>query len=173
MQDYKHHGSGFFVKREEAQIALTKLAERGLPVERLKIYDNDAAAPSPPPNANSNESLKNMIVDGAIGTAVGTGVGALAELALVAASVTLFVASPLVAPLAMLGWGASVGGLIGAVMGAEATEKKEGKLADLIQDAIMSGQVVLVAQTLTEQETAMARDIIKASVGDYKDILAV
>ena len=64
--------------------------------------------------------LQDVLVDGAIGTAVGTGIGALGSVALAATSVTLFIASPLVAPLMLLGWGASIGGLIGAAAGATA-----------------------------------------------------
>jgi len=101
---------------------------------------------------------------------VGTGVGALAQVALVAANVSLFVASPLIAPLAMLGWGAGLGGLVGAAVGAE---KKEGPFSALVRDAISIGQVVLVAETLTEQETAIAREVIQASVGDCNDISVV
>jgi multimeric flavodoxin WrbA len=98
--------------------------------------------------------LTNVLVDGAIGTAVGTGIGALAQLALVAGSVSLFVASPLVAPLVMLGWGASLGAFVGAAAGANAgVEHKDGWLSDLVHDAIASGQVVLVAQTRTERGT--------------------
>jgi hypothetical protein len=171
MDEYRHHVSGFFATREEADAAFSKLVERGLPRDRLQIFAADSAAPpAPAPQAESNEVLKDVLVDGAIGTAVGTGIGALAEVALVAASVTLFVASPLLAPLAMLGWGASLGALVGAAAGASAgTEKKEGWLSDLVRDAISSGQVVLVAATRTEQETAIAREVIQALVGDSKD----
>lgn len=172
MDEYRHHVSGFFATREEAYAAFSKLVEKGLPRDRLQIFAADSAAPpAPAPQAESNEVLKNVLVDGAIGTAVGTGIGALAEVGLVAASVTLFVASPLLAPLAMLGWGASLGALVGAAAGASAgPEKKEGWLSDLVRDAISSGQVVLVAATRTEQETAIARDVIRAFVGDSKDI---
>lgn len=174
MDEYRHHVSGFFATREEADAAFAKLVERGLPRDRLQIFAADSAAPpappAPAPQAESNEVLKNVLVDGAIGTAVGTGIGALAEVGLVAASVTLFVASPLLAPLAMLGWGASLGALVGAAAGASASaEKKEGWLSDLVRDAISSGQVVLVAATRTEQETAIAREVIQALVGDSKD----
>lgn len=111
---------------------------------------------------------------GTIGTAVGTGIGALAEVALVAASVSLFVASPLIAPLAMLGWGASIGALVGATTGAiNNIENKDGWLSELVRDAIASGQIVLVVQARTAQETANAREVIEASVGDYKDISTV
>lgn len=173
MTEYMHHVSGFFVKREEAQIALSKLTDRGIPPEQMRIYDNETAAREPAPDANSNTVLKNLIVDGAVGAAVGTGLGVLAEVALVVANVSLFIASPLLAPLAMLGWGASLGGVVGAVIGSENTHKKDGKLADLVQDAIMNGQVVLVAQTRSEQETAIAQEVIKEAVGDFKDIRTV
>jgi hypothetical protein len=172
MSEYKHHVSGFFVNRAEAHIAFSKLVDQGIPTGQLRIYDNETAAREPAPEANSNTALKGMIVDGAVGVAVGTGIGALAELALVIANVSLFIASPLLAPLVMLGWGASLGGVVGAVIGAESTEKKDGKFADLVQDAIMHGQVVLVAQTSSEQETIVVQRVIKESVGDFKDVRA-
>ena len=49
-------------------------------------------------------------------------------------------------------------------------EKKEGWLSDLIKDAITNGQVVLVVETLTKQETEIAQEIIKLSVDNYKDV---
>ncbi len=173
MYEYTHHVSGFFVKREEAQMAFYKLNARGIPLDQLKIYDNEKASREPAADANSNTLLENMVVDGAVGAAVGTGVGVLAEVALVVANVSLFIASPLVAPLAMLGWGASLGGLIGAAVGSESTEKKDGKLSDLVQDAIMNGQVVLVVKTHSEQETDIAQEVIKEAVGDFTDVRIV
>lgn len=173
MSAYQHHVSGFFVKREEADIALAKLLARGQPQASMSIYENTTSAPSPAPNANSNGALKGLLVDGAIGTAVGTGLGALGELALVAANVTLFVASPLIAPLVMLGWGASLGAVVGAVAGAVNSPKKDGKLADLVGDAIRGGQVVLVIKTTSPAETKTATDVIQEAVGSFKDISTV
>ncbi len=167
MAKYLHHVSGFFANREEADRAFSRLIEQALPRERLQIFGPDSAPPPPASKADSDEVLKDVIVDGAIGTAIGAGIGTLGELALVAANVSLFVASPLVAPLMLMGWGASVGGLIGAAAGAA---KKEGPLSALILDAISSGQVVLVAETQTEQETAIAREVIQVAVGGYNDI---
>jgi hypothetical protein len=171
MEEYRHHVSGFFVHREAAERALSSLVEQGLPREQLRIFAADSAAPDAALKEGSNEVLKDVLVDGTIGTAVGTGIGALAQVALVAANVSLFFASPLIAPLVMLGWGASLGGFVGAVVGATAEHgNKEGWLADLIGDAISSGQVVLVAEARTVREMAIAREVIQASVGDYKDI---
>lgn len=174
MNEYRHHVSGFFAHKEEAQGAMAKLVERGLARDQLQMFSADDTPPSKGAEADSNKVLKDVLVDGAVGTAIGTGIGALGQLALVAANVTLFVASPLIAPLAMLGWGASVGAIVGAVTGAtNDVEKKDGKLSDLVQDAIMSGQFVLVATTQTEQETAIAREVIKASVAEFEDVATV
>ena len=175
MDETRHHVSGFYSQREEAETVLSSLVARGLPRAQVQIFANDLTAAAPTAQGKNNDMLKDVLVDGAIGTAVGTGIGALAEVALVAANVTLFIASPLIAPLAMLGWGASLGAVIGAVAGTGKDSggkavKKDGKFADLIRDAISSGQVVLVAQTRTEQEAAMAREVIQASVGQYKEL---
>lgn len=171
MDEYRHHVSGFFAHREQAENALSSLVEQGIPHERLHIFATDPAASDTAPKESSNAVLKDVLVDATIGTAVGTGIGALGSVALAAASVSLFVASPLVAPLMLLGWGASVGGLIGAAAGATpGAGDKEGWLSDLVGDAIASGQVVLVAETRTAQETVIVREVIQASVGDSKDI---
>ena len=167
MNNFRHHVSGFFSNRDDAEAARAVLIARGLPRERLHLFERNGAPSDLAPRAGSNTVLKNIIIDGAVGTAIGTGLGAIAELALVAANVSLFVASPLIAPLAMLGWGASLGGFIGAAVGAG---NKEGGFPELIRDAIANGQVVLLAETCTEKETAIAQEVIKAAVGEYEDI---
>jgi len=176
MDAYRHHVSGFFAHREEAESASSRLAKQGIPREQLQIFDDAAKAPpAPAPLAESNGVLKDVLVDGAIGAAVGTGIGALTELALLAVNVSLFVASPLIAPLALLGWGASLGGFVGASTGAsigdstDGAKHKDGSFADLVSDAISKGQVVLVVETKTEAETLIAQNVIGTAVGDYKD----
>lgn len=173
MNEYRHYVSGFFAHRAEAEGALSCLVARGLRPAQLELFDADSGPSVTKLKGANNEVLTNVLVDGAVGTAVGTGVGALAELALVVADVSLFIASPLVAPLVMLGWGASLGAFVGAATGATTgVEHKEGWLSDLVRDAIASGQIVLVAQTRTEQETAIAREVIKLAVGEFKDAVS-
>jgi hypothetical protein len=96
--------------------------------------------------------------------------------ALVAANVSLFIASPLLAPLVMMGWGASIGAVVGASVGATskdrpAVEARPGWLSALVTDAIASGQVVLMVETRSVQQTHTAREVIQAFVGDYKDMV--
>lgn len=178
MEEYRHHVSGFFAGKPAAESALTRLVELGLPRARLHLLHAGAALPGELLPPDSNTMLQHVLVDGAIGTAVGTGIGVVAELALVAANVSLFIASPLIAPLAMLGWGASLGGLVGAAVGTESLaetgrENTPGSFSALVRDAISSGQIVLVAQTQTVQETRMAREVIQAAVGECEDVSAV
>lgn len=170
MDKYIHHVSGIFSHRDAANSALSRLVDKGIPKDRLQLFDSSSTLPASSQQAKSNAVLKDMAVDGVIGTVVGTGIGALAQVAIVAANVTLFVASPLIAPLAMLGWGASLDATVGATVGAVSSEKKDGWLSDLIKDAITNGQVVLVVKTLSKQETEIAEEVIKLSVDNYKDV---
>jgi hypothetical protein len=174
LRNYRHHLAGFFAYPGDAQAARSELEQRGLPGAQLQIF-SAGSQPVTAPKPDSHAVLRDVLTHGAIGTAVGTGVGALADLALVAANAGLFAASPLVAPLALLGWGASIGGVIGATRGALAEAlapalQPDGWFSDMVREAVASGQVVLLAEARTAQEMAIAAEVIKASVGDYQDI---
>lgn len=167
MSEYLHHVSGFFAHRDQALAASHKLEESGITQARIHVLDKTTPLPPHKATEDSNGVLKDMLVDGAIGTAVGTGVGALTQIALVTANVSLFVASPLIAPLVLLGWGAGLGGFLGATVGAA---KKPKPFADLVKDAISNDQYVVVIETLTPEETTIATQIIQDAVGDFTDI---
>jgi len=169
MNNYHHHVSGFFVHQRDAEKVISQIISNGIPTERVHLFNKNSAARSDTSKISdttkdsSDEVLKDVLVDGAIGTAIGTGLGLLVEVALVAANVTLFIASPLIAPLALLGWGASIGGVVGASVGAAENPKP---LSDLVHDAIVAGQSVVVVETLTKEETIMAGQAIQVSVGN-------
>lgn len=112
--------------------------------------------------SDSDDVLKDLLRDGAIGTAVGTAAGAGVSIALAAAQLTLFIASPVLGALYLIGWGASLGGLVGAVVGAE---RSQGDVSSLIKDALSSGQVVLVVHARTEAETSIAQDVVSQHLG--------
>lgn len=67
--------------------------------------------------------------------------------------------------------GTSLGATVGAAVGAvSASAKKEGTLSALVRDAIAAGQIVLVVRTQSEQESAMAREVIQTAVGQSQDV---
>ena len=119
MSTNEHCVAGFFSHRAPALDTKARFHVLGFSADQLQLFNHDGGAHVPHaerrPEAGSNAALKDMLVDGAIGSAVGMGLGALTEVALVAANVSLFVASPLLAPLVLLGWGAMVG--IGCTIG--------------------------------------------------------
>ncbi|NDP37714.1 MAG: hypothetical protein GZ093_03040 [Rhodoferax sp.] len=63
---------------------------------------------------------------------------------------------------------------VGGIKGADDSIKtaaaiKEGWLSGWVRDAIASEQTVRVVRAQTEQEAAIAREVIQASLGDYKE----
>lgn len=172
MDLYRHHVSGFFTQRSTAEQALAQLLQRGMDNEQLQIVTGNAdTPPTPAPSGKSNKVLKDMLVDIAIGTGIGIGIGALVAVALIVSEVSLFYASPLLAPFALMGMGGFIGGFLGSVIGASsAAGQHHGHFAKLVSKAISHGDVVLVAQTHSEQETRMAREVISATSGLVKDI---
>jgi hypothetical protein len=166
METYRHYVSGVLAHRDQATQVVSELVAAGLPLVRVHLFDKDSTPAPHTATESSDVVLKDIVVDGAIGTAVGTGVGAVLTVAAIAANVTLFVASPLIAPLVMLGWGAGIGGLVGASVGAA---EKAKPLSELIHDAITNDSFVVVAETLSADETETAGRVFKKVVGDYNE----
>lgn len=168
MADYHHYVAGFFSGAGPAQELRQQLRSEGFQPEQLLLFGPHSITPVETLAAvdakadPSQQTLNNILVDGAIGTAVGTGLGALVDVALVATHISLFIANPLLTSLTLLGWGASVGALVGASVGAtEPTPNRP--LAELVRDAVRAGQWVLVVDTTTQQQTDTARKRVEQS----------
>ena len=170
MDTQRHYVSGFFVNRTDAENIVSQIADHGIPRDRIHIYDKNSLMPDHIANDSDDKVLKDILIDSGIGAAVGTGVGALIEVGLIAANVTLFVASPLIAPLVLLGWGATLGGLIGATAGAS---EKIKPLSELVHDAITNDQYVVVVETFSNDEKVAASQVIKDAIGDSTDTAVV
>jgi hypothetical protein len=158
-----HKVSAIYPSRAEAEGMRFKLIERGIDANDIDVLQGPAqvVVMQTPAVEGSDDVLKEMLVDGAIGTAVGTGLGAIGTGVIWVWGVTLFVASPVVAPLAMLGWFASVGGLLGAATGAM---RHGSGLTELVADAVDAGNSVLIARTHNSGETALVMALIGPSL---------
>jgi hypothetical protein len=166
MENYKHFISGFFPHKDQIEDVANKLENLSIPAERIHLVYAPQKPEDHTPKEDSNHVLGDILEDSAIGAAVGTGVGVAAEIALITANVSLFVASPLIAPLVLLGWGAGLGGFLGAAIGAS---KKPKPFLDLVRDSTKSGQHVIIVETISEQESVIAKNIIKGAIGDYQE----
>lgn len=167
MRQYHHQISGFFSHRDQAEDAYSKLIQQGIAQDQLTLRAADSAPfPNAAGNHSSNDVLKAVLISTAIGAVIGSIAGIVVELALMAANINLFVASPLIAPLVLIGWGASIGGFIGAAMGAM---KKNRPLTQLVQESILNGQFALVVDTHNRQQTSTAKAVLETMVGGYKN----
>jgi hypothetical protein len=162
MNSYLHRVYGIYSNRHEAEQVLEHLLQDGFNREQLELIDKPG--PTDETTPDSDEVRNEIVIDGAIGTAVGAGIGALGEVAIAAANISLFIASPVVATLVMMGWGASIGGLIGAAAGAGT--KNTQHFADLVRDAIKQGHTVLIAHAASEEQTTTAQSVIGNSLKD-------
>lgn len=167
MEKYLHKVAGIYSNPARAENTRNHLVEKGFAIDQINILLPGESSSDNKIEPEGNEVLKEVVKDGLIGTVVGGGVGALGVAAMVAANVSLFLASPLLGPLTIIGWGASAGAIAGASVGAGA---KEGRFADIVRDAANSGHTVLIAHTLTDEQTQVAKDIITASVVETSDV---
>lgn len=167
MNKYCHQISGFFSHRDQAEAAYSRLVDQGINKEQLTLRRTDFAADqSAANNESSNHVLKTIMINIVFGVVIGSIVGMLVELSLIASNINLFVASPFIGPVVLIGWGASIGGFIGAVVGAM---KKNQLLTQMAEEAILHGQFALVVETHDRQQTSTAKTVMKTAVGGYKN----
>ena len=162
--------SGFFACKDQAEFTFNKLLEKGIMPGQLNIYNTQSIPASHESFNGGNEVLREALVSGAAGVMVGTIGGMLIESALMTANIHLFAPGTLIAPLVFLGWGAAIGGFIGAALG---MQKKPRPLYELVGAGILIGHFALVAETRTKEETISAHEIIKAALGDSGDVRVI
>jgi hypothetical protein len=161
MGNYLHRVVGLYPSRALGESARDEMLAHGLQPKQVRLIAPGSDAVGSDADPDSDDVLKGILRDGAIGTAVGTAAGAGVSIALAAANLTLFIASPVLGALYLLGWGASLGGLVGAAVG---SERSKGDVSSLIVDALASGQFVLVVHAQTEVQTSQAHKVIAASM---------
>jgi hypothetical protein len=167
MNAYLHLVAGFFSRHSKDGKTSDTLFASGLLRHHSQFLDSDL--PAQQTAANSETRWKLILINGAIGSAVGTALVALAEMLLAVANVFLMLTSPVIAPFVIMGWGASIGAVLGVAHAVaeqdeagiptdeEATRNEEnedtqGWLSRLIDDAIASGQSVLTVPADADQK---------------------
>lgn len=162
---HAHRVAGVYATEQEAQSAYQGLIRQGfLPPQLSMIRQN-------PKRKNrwieSNRTLWDIFKYTAIGTVVGGAFGLLGQIIITIADIDLFIASPFVGPVFMIGWGAMVGAFVG---GGIAISSQESQFADFVNGAINDSYVVLVAYTRSEQETRKAEQLIGHSSEDRSEM---
>lgn len=107
-----------------------------------------------------------MLRYGGAGAVIGGVLGGLVQAGLVVSDMGLLMASPVLAPIMLVGSGAFLGAFVGALAGVSSLTPKP---SPLMQDEVADGGSVLLANTRSAEETAMAREVLTASSGTCKD----
>jgi hypothetical protein len=162
-----HRISALYADVAAAQHVRATLLRNGFAADAIEIRQHlDADADAHAPTDSSDDVIKEVLVDSAIGAALGAGIGAIGTVVLITTSVTLFVASPLIAPLALMGNLATVGGLLGGAFGAA---DKETPFSAVVTEALAAGNVMLLVKTHNADENTLAKKLISASLNDVAD----
>lgn len=168
MTHYCHQVSGVLTRRSQADCAKQDLLGLGIRLDRVRIFDNQELVPSGRLRAK-RRPFRQVIKGVAVGTLFGLLVSALLAIAMTNAGAGLFGGSPL---LELLGWGAVVGGLAGAAIGASANVSQDDHPFGY---TLLPGNVVLLAETHSARETLRAFEVIERApgVGAHMDISLV
>ncbi|ALP58379.1 TPA: hypothetical protein ACIJ20_005688 [Pseudomonas aeruginosa] len=154
MAGYSHQVSAVFNLRAQAESARKRLVDRGLGLEQLSIL----GAEDVPLPTTRRRSFIQVLSSGAAGALAGLLVSTLVTFALTRTEASLFGD----APLALLGWSSALGALFGGAVGASVDVSQ---VSGPFRQAIAQGHVVLLANTRSEIESLLVRDVIESSVG--------
>jgi hypothetical protein len=165
MKKYCHQVSGFFPNRDQAEAICSTLINSGIAKDQLTLRRTDLVSSL---NGDEDGLTNAMLISimGTIvsGTAVGAVIGVTAGLAL--NPIDIYLATPLITPMILIGWGASMGAFIGAVIGAK---KKNQQLTQMGEEAILYRQFAVVVETHDRQQTCAVKSIMDIATEKYKN----
>jgi hypothetical protein len=110
------------------------------------------------------EETRNTVVqDTVTGSLAGTAAGAVLTGAATLGAPALFVSAPLVGPLVVLGYGAMIGGTIGAIRG---LKLRENMLSGLVKDSLKAGYHVVIVHAANEEAQTRVQDVISKTMAE-------
>jgi hypothetical protein len=107
------------------------------------------------------QTRDTVINDTVTGSAVGTAAGAVLTGAAALGTPALFVSAPVVGPLMLLGYGAMIGGTVGAIRG---LKLHENMLSGLVKDALKEGYHVVIIHAASEEGQQRVQDVISTTM---------
>ena len=158
---YPHKITAVYPDAATATDVVTRLegsSPGDIKVEQLSPGTSDIdLAIEPEPKAARDTVTRDTLAGGAAGTLAGGAVSG--ATAIIAPS--LFMAAPVVGPLLMLGYGAVLGSVAGAIRG---VRPREGELAALVKDALKAGYHVVVIHAADDETRQKVEDVIDKSL---------
>jgi len=158
---YPHKVTAVYPDAATAAEAIASLKGFGpgdFEVQQLAPGDSDIdLAIEPEPEAARDTTARDTLAGGAAGTLAGGAVSGAS--AIIAPS--LFMAAPVAGPLIMMGYGAMLGSVAGAIRGAR---PKQGELAALVKDALKAGNYVVIIHVADDEARQKVEGVINATL---------
>lgn len=172
MAGYQHNVTGFFNRRSSAEATLGQLLLAGLRPEQLQIIAAASVRTHHGRQQQEELALQSMLNDGLLGAAIGSGIGILLQIGLLLSDTQLFALAPQLSPPFLIGWGAFIGGFLGALAGVLGAAVCAGTVTASWREpmALYSGDVILLAKTCSASQTRLARTAIWATAGLCRDL---
>jgi hypothetical protein len=167
MNKYCHQISGFFLFKNQAETAYSRLIDQGIKQNQLKLHRADFASDCNLVTNERSNVFTSILLSVAFGVAIGSIAGMLADLIFLASNNNVYATNALITPTVLLGWCAGLGGLIGLVTGS--IQKKQ-ILAQMSEEAFLHGQFAVVVETHNHQQTSTVKSVMTAAVGGHKNI---
>lgn len=164
--DFKHELAGIYADREAAEKAREAFLGAGFDADEVRLVspekaseDDDSVSRDIEPESGGTRD--QIVKDTAVGTAAGGGIGAVGAGAIGLMAPALFAAAPVVAPLIVMGYGAAIGGMGGAITGLHIEKTR---LASIVQDALKGGFFVVLVHSRDKEAYGKAREVMETTV---------
>ena len=155
---YSNTIASVYPDEDSAQSAVKDLRDAnidGIVVRHMKPEASDDIERVIEPDAEAVPG--NVVKTSAVGGGAGTVAGAAVAGTAAVMAPTLFVSAPVIGPLMVLGYGAVIGGTVGAVKG---LRLRTGMLSGLVKDALKDGHHVVIVHTASDEAQHDAETII-------------
>lgn len=160
-EQFPHKVAAIYTDAARVDAAIGALRDAAVGDVRLNRLAPDSPDPGRSIEPEQAGTRNRFIVDILAGTGIGTAMGAVGAGAIAIGLPTLFVSAPVVGPLVVAGYGATLGATAGAI---KAFRVKEGLLADVVKDSLDRGFHVLIVHAPDAETQERAEHVIEQTV---------
>lgn len=181
MHTYQHQISGIFQQQGDALAALATLKQKGMSAKDMRIDPSFYRAAAPRLPAHSNLVFNRMLLLGCLAAFAGVLLAMLTEWRMIADHSLLLNAGLVVSTLALTGLYATLGMMLGAIVGAMLQVKQSlpvrlhalDSLYAWVHALIANRPMKLSVNTYSLAQTALVAEVMHLSVNHYRDIRIV
>jgi hypothetical protein len=167
MSMHQHYLVGFFSERRQVEKVFQQIIAQGVSQKFVRIFDKYSILPTAVINSKGLVDKGDIFSNSKISSLATTELGSLLGVRLVADEVSLFIEDPLVAQLGALGWSTN----LGVIDANFYTQGDIRLLTELVHDAVLSKQIVLVVETISQKETVNVSHKMQAAVGQLSKVI--